>query len=266
MTSTASTRSLPEDAEVDGSSHSHASDEALVDVGPVTTFVAEVAAAEAATELTAAAEGAAAQAMTDTAEPEGEGEGESSAPPASMFGGLFDWGALATEAQTVEDASEELPSDTAAAAAAAAPTSPVPSGEASETSEPVVLTSEDWLQTSELGDASTRDPVAVTMAPLSTNDIEPFEPAPEPTGQPAPAAFVPTPDAPAEAVSRVVTWESDVAWAGLVESRPHVAEVLEQLVSMGFGNRDQNKEVLVRHGGDFDATLNELLNEHHSAR
>eukprot|EP00035_Acanthoeca_spectabilis_P013917 m.262511 g.262511 ORF g.262511 m.262511 type:complete len:1259 (+) comp16004_c1_seq1:143-3919(+) len=265
MTSTASTRSLPEDAEVDGSSHSHASDEALVDVGPVTTFVAEVAAAEAATELTAAAEGAAAQAMTDTAEPEGEGEREPSAPPASMFGGLFDWGALATEAQTVEDASEELPSDTAAAAVAA-PTSPVPSGEASETSEPVVLTSEDWLQTSELGDAATRDPVAVTMAPLSTNDIEPFEPAPEPTGQPAPAAFVPTPDAPAEAVSRVVTWESDVAWAGLVESRPHVAEVLEQLVSMGFGNRDQNKEVLVRHGGDFDATLNELLNEHHSAR
>jgi len=69
-----------------------------------------------------------------------------------------------------------------------------------------------------------------------------------------------------EDASRVVSWEESVAWERCAEKHPHIVETLENLVTMGFGNREMNKQLLVTYDGDFEKTLDALLNGHNVPR
>jgi regulator of replication initiation timing len=65
---------------------------------------------------------------------------------------------------------------------------------------------------------------------------------------------------------RLKTWEQSVTWARYAEQHPDAESALESLVGMGFGNRQQNKDALVRSNGDINEAIELLLAEDYRPR
>jgi len=145
--------------------------------------------------------------------------------------------------------------------------SPTPSADSTEM---IIVTNEDCQSPTAdaapaAADATAGDANADASAdadPLSQSITEPEDAVAAVLEQVAnsPPVDLPAPVlVPPPVVERVVTWQQSVEWARLVEDKPEAAVAAEQLVEMGFANRELNQTALIDASGDLERALSSLV-------